>query len=129
THETRSPCPCPASPVSSPPGSSRARVGGAPPSAARIRAHLLRPGRGARSAAGGERAVPDLEPGAQRDPSAAAGLGHPPERRLLHHVPGGHPPGHRAGAARVLLAGLDADPPRARSVAATTGSATAGMTL
>ena len=53
----------------------------------------------ARPRAGRHRAVPDLEPRPQRDPAQPARLGHPPERRLLHHVPGRHPPRDRDRAA------------------------------
>ena len=65
-------------------------------------ADLVRPGDRARPAPGLLGAVPDLEPGPQRDPAPVARLEHPPERRLLHHLPDRHAPGHCHRAVRVL---------------------------
>ena len=73
------------------------------------RTHHLLPGDRAGAAAGVLGAVPDLEPRPQRDPAAAAGLEHPPERRLLHHVPDRHPPGDGDRPVHLLLPRLDAD--------------------
>ena len=50
----------------------------------------------ARPAAGRRRALPDLEPGPERHPAAAVRLEHPPERQVLHRLPGGDPPGDGA---------------------------------
>ena len=58
---------------------------------------------------GVSRALPDLEPRPQRDPPEPARLGHPPERRLLPHLPRRDAPGDRARPARLLLARLGAD--------------------
>ena len=46
--------------------------------------------------AGRRRAVPDLEPRAQRDPAEHPRLEHPPERPVLHHVPRRDPSRRRA---------------------------------
>ena len=81
------------------------------------RADLLPPGDRPRAAPGGLRALPDLEPRAQRHPPEAARLEHPSERPVLPDVPRRDAPGHGDRAARVLLARLGADPERARPVA------------
>src|ERR1043165_4009721 len=73
---------------------------------------LLLPGNRARPAAGLLGALPDLEPGSQRDPAAAVRVEHSPERPVLHHLPGCHPPGDGAGAAGLLLERLGAYRPR-----------------
>ena len=58
-----------------------------PPARDRRRADHLLPGDRPRAPPGRHRAVPDLEPRAQRHPPEPVRLGHPPERRLLHHLP------------------------------------------
>src|SRR5207249_10435026 len=81
----------------------------------------LLPGRDARAPPGCFRAVPRLEPRAQRHPPEARRLEHPPEQAVLPDLPRRAPPRDRARAARVLLARLGADPEGARPLAARQG--------
>ena len=55
---------------------------------------LLFPGNRPRPAPGRLRALPDLEPRAQRRAATRLRLEHPPERRLLPQLPGRHPLRH-----------------------------------
>ena len=98
-------------------------------------ADQLLPGDRPRPAAGRHGALPDLESRAQRHPAPAPRLGHPPERRLLHHLPRRDAPGDRDRAARFfwqdwvrILAGLGRSL-RDREIAADDADAKLGWLL
>src|SRR5438128_12596047 len=95
--------------------------GGGQPASTSHASDLLLPRRRARATTGLLRAVPDLEPRPRgRDPSPAR-LAHPPERQVLHHLPGGRAPRDGTRAARILLARLGAGADRDRALAARPG--------